>query len=478
MHIRILMASLVTLVALLASVACKPEREPERAPPPPLPKPLPGPMATPEGAKSILLITIDTLRADHLETYGYPRNTSPHMAALARKGIVFENAMSQAPWTLPALASMLTSLYPSQHGVLTNASILAPAVWTIAEALRNVGYRTAAVTSHVWASPRAGMGQGFSRFEEIDFDSVGQASSEKITDMAIAQLKALASEPDPVQADRPFLLWVHYFDPHVTYIRHSEYRFADGYPGPLGAKVPVDLLYRRQRDGRLSQVDIAYIESVYDEEIAFTDAHLGRLLVKAKTLGLADRVVVALTSDHGEAFMEHGRLQHGRDVYDEVVRVPLILGGAIPEELRGTRVAVPVETAWLPSTFMELAGVDEHSFRGPGLLRGRATPLEPGWVISEGSYAWGADERSIAALHESWKLIYRLDDDDYELYNRTSDPAEKIDRYADPNEEAKRVRELLERVIEEHLARGVAMAPTVEIDGTQREHLRALGYAE
>jgi arylsulfatase A-like enzyme len=273
------------------------------------PPPLSESITTPPNARSIVLITIDTLRADHLEAYGYQRATAPNIADLASDGTLFENAISEAPWTLPSISTLVTSLYPSRHGVQRTMSFLTPEAWTVGEALSGVGYRTTGVTSFKWVGPRRGFAQGFDHFELAIGSGRFTVSSGPLTDRAIHRLRALAAGPDPEQVKRPFLLWVHYFDPHINYVRHPEYEFAEGASGPFERDVRLPRLKHRHKAGRLNRTDVAYIEGVYDEEISHVDTHVGRLLSEVSRLGLDDDDVIALTAGRGG---ERGELRAER----------------------------------------------------------------------------------------------------------------------------------------------------------------------
>lgn len=288
---------------------------------------------------NIVLISIDTLRADHLDVYGYSRPTAPNLSRLAEEGVLFEHALSQAPWTLPAMASVLTGLYPSQHGASTSEARIAGRVETLAEALLARGYRTRAVVSHSFVDANHGFARGFERFDESQVLGHDAVTSEAVSRIALEKML-----PD---AGQPFFLWVHYFDPHFTYVHHPEVGFAGRSEGRFGSAIPARLL---SRPGRVSDSELEHIRAVYDEEIRVTDWAVGALLDGIEALGLKENTVVLVTGDHGEYFLERGRFFHGKDVYEELVHVPLIIGGDLPEALRGTVVERSVETASIPAT--------------------------------------------------------------------------------------------------------------------------------
>ena len=413
---------------------------------------------------NIVLLTIDTLRADHLEVYGHHRATAPALARLAERGVRFSHAVSQAPWTLPAMASLHSSLYPIQHGADAAGRALPETAETLAERLEAIGYHTVAVVSNEFVSTKHGFDQGFEIFDESNVRGHEAVTSRDLTLTALASLNELGE---------PFFLWVHYFDPHFTYVRHADYGFADGYAGELPDQLTSGRLVQEQRLP-MSAEDLDYIRAVYDEEIAHTDAWVEVLLQ-----GLEDRYgdddnVFIVTSDHGEYFLERGRFFHGKDVYGELVDVPLIIAGAIDERLRGAVVDDVVETRSIPLTVIGLLGLSAGGFAGIDLLEAAPSSAGP-TAVAESSHAFGADERKVAVVHGGWKLIHRLDDDAYELYDLVADPAERHDRYAELGGQDDRVVDLMGRLQE--LRSLPRLAPrTVNLTPEAVERLRALGY--
>lgn len=320
---------------------------------------------------NVLLITLDTVRADHLSMEGYDRPTAPILAGLARAGFRFERAYSPMPATGPAHSTLMTGRFPRDHGVLRNGVPLPASAETLAERLRDAGYRTAAVVSGYPLVARFGLDQGFSAYED-DFpaetasiprgrwegqamagayDRRGDATAER----ALAQLRTLA------EARRPFFLFVHFFDAHHPYAPPRPY--ADAFASE-----------------RPDEVDD------YDGEIAFADAQIGRLLDALRAAGALERTLVVVTSDHGEGLGDHGVARHGSVVYDEALRVPLLFSW--PGRLAHGTSAAGVSLADVAPTVLELAGLEARAARGDDglslapLLRGaggfpaRRLPLE------------------------------------------------------------------------------------------------------
>ncbi|MFN0008802.1 MAG: sulfatase, partial [Planctomycetota bacterium] len=285
------------------------------------------------GRPNVLFVSIDTLRADHLGCYGWPRPTSPNLDALASKSVVFESAQSSSSWTLPSLASLMTSMQASAHSCDQIASRLDPSYTTMAEILRDSGYDTAFVASHVFLSAGYGLQQGFTHVDTRILQDESAITSPAVTDWGLAWLHDKAAADDGV----PWFLWLHYFDPHAPYLVH------EGISERFGTETDLDR---------------------YDGEIAFTDQHLGRLLEAFERLGLAENTILVVVADHGEEFGEHGVQGHGYDLHEEVVRGPLIVRapGIAPR-----RVSEVVPTVDVMPTLLELCGA-----RGRNEVEGRS----------------------------------------------------------------------------------------------------------
>lgn len=280
---------------------------------------------------NVLLITVDTLRRDHLEPYGYKRATSPRLSAFAVDAIVFEDAQSQAPWTLPSLASLMTGLETSAHGCRTFYDALAPSYETLPERLFATGYDTGAVASHVFLGRDYGLDQGFVHFDDelvLEMTRSDEViSSPKVTEKGIAFLEAQAEAQTAGTTDHPFMLWLHYFDPHADYLRHAEIS------GKFGTKRPVDL---------------------YDGEIAFTDRAIGRVLDTLQASGLDKNTIVIFTADHGEEFGDHNGIDHGHTLFAELLDIPLIIRAPGFEPARVEQMVRSIDVA---NTLCELLGI-------------------------------------------------------------------------------------------------------------------------
>jgi len=399
----------------------------------------------------IVLIVVDTLRADHLGAYGYDRGTTPHLDALARQGTVFDAAWSAAPWTLPSVMSIMTSRYPSSHRVENDGLKLGADTPTLAETLQRSGYATAAFVSHVYVSAPFGFGRGFETFEDFGLSRPGyrleagmEPRADRVTDSALAWLDR--------QGRRPVFLFVHYFDPHWPYDPPETFRP----PGEAGYHGSLDAAYdsiSRFLDPRQPLPDDyrAFLLARYDGEIRFVDEQIGRLLDHLSASERGPRAWVVVTADHGEEFKEHGSMGHGRRLYEEVVRVPLIIRrpgkGGTPDV--AARVGAPVSGIDLFPTLAAAAGASPPAdVQGTSLL-----PLlqPPGPRPPAGRPLVCETIRLNAHLKAvrvgPLKLIQSMDENRAELYDLAADPREARDvAGARPDDRKALARELFSRV--------------------------------
>jgi arylsulfatase A-like enzyme len=304
---------------------------------------------------NLVLVSIDTLRADHLGAYGYGRATSPSIDRLAREGVVFERAYSTSNWTLPAHVSMLTGLYPTRHGAHHPRRAPAAEVGLLPEALGRRGYRSAAVVSTVaFLEKKYGLARGFEVYDDESafparFPEASRfVSSERVHARAVELLDELGD------GGAPFFLFLHYFDVHADYVPPPPFdrMFAPG--DGVRLDLPESEEPRRGHAERLA--------ALYDGEIRWVDSWIGRLLDELDRRDLAGRTLVVVTADHGEEFLEHGDWLHGRNLYDTSMRVPLVVrfpGGAHA----GRRVTAPVSLVDLGATLLAAAGAGDGSWQ-------------------------------------------------------------------------------------------------------------------
>lgn len=434
---------------------------------------------TPGMRPNIVLISIDTLRADHLDLYGYFRRTAPHLSKLAETGIFFNRAVSQAPWTLPSMATIMTSLYPHQHRTFVARSWLNNSMTTIAERLRVDNYYTLGVVSNYFVSRKVGFAQGF-----IEFDENVVKIEDEITSNVITQI----AEEMLANADRePFFLWTHYMDPHYSYYRHPKYRFIKNYRGRFGHRITIaellGILEAKKKDGRIemSPEDFLYLRAVYDEEIAFTDAAVGRLINFVDRMGYARPTVFLVVADHGDLLGEHDDFGHKEYLYDELIHVPLIIGGAIEPSLRNQKVNETVENRDVATTIMKLARVSVHPFKGNDLIEIARRNGDRSEAYSETIGFFTEDLEDKAAISfNKWKLIYNRKSKSYELYDLDADKGEKTNLWR--NRQFSAIRGLLKSRLDAFVGRIEAKQRVpkseITISPSQEKALRALGYIQ
>jgi len=431
---------------------------------------------------NLLFIVVDTLRTDHLGAWGYERDTSPAIDAFASDAIRFERAYASAPWTKPSIASMLTGLYPSMHGTEKMTASLPDESDTLAEILTRVGYDTAGVVSHRLITDEFNFRQGYRTFVKKDAKGHAHLSSAGVTRSATGLLEKLAA------ADRPFFLFVHYFDPHFAYQRHPEIGFAAERAGRLEGGEPMSEL--RRLKPAASPEEVSYIVDLYDEEIRFTDTAIGELLDALREQGLYDDTLIVFTADHGEAFYERGWLGHTRTLYDELIRVPLAI--RLPGDARsGEVIREPVSLVALAATILDALRFDysELELAESSLLplmlgreKGVARP-----IFSEVDYDRHRPTEQLpnrpsgymrSVVRGRHKLIHDRYTDRYELYDLELDPREQSDLSAQRPQLLAEMQGVLGSVVERTEATE-ALAPVQRpISEDDRALLEQLGYID
>jgi arylsulfatase A-like enzyme len=418
------------------------------------------------GSKGVVLISIDTLRRDHVSLYGYPRRTMPGLESLARKAVVFDDAVSTSSWTLPAHASLLTSTYPGVHGATSSSLALSPQLPSLASTLRASGFFTQAMVTHLYLSREFGFGEGFDRHQYLP-----ETRAEEVTDRAIAFLES--------RGDRDFFLFLHYYDPHWHYDPPPPYDTAFD-PGYAGKATGVWWEFKELEAGSIEPEDLRHIEALYDGEILYTDRQLERLFQEMKRLGLFDDALVVVTSDHGEEFLDHGMWEHQKTLYDEQLRVPLVL--KLPRNERGRRAGEQVSLVDVAPTVLEALGIPRPAtFQGRSLLaaaeRASGEPIPEAWAETEHTLD-GSRKIALRRGAASEKAIFTIADTGVavELFDLARDPKElqNLDHRGALDVLKMRLDAYLAEVERRASARGAS--PEVNLDPEDREKLRALGY--
>jgi len=424
--------------------------------------------------RNLLLITLDTLRADHLGLYGYERSTSPELDAFAASATVFEDATCSMPTTLPSHASIFTGLRPTQHGLRRNGQVPSGDLVTLFDLLGEGGAATAAIIASRVLDEQylAGMG-----FDEVIFpgsERQYQTRAQHVTDHAADWLERRVEEPG-----KSFALWLHYYDTHEPYEPPAALAkaFDRGYDGPLPDALDTPTLVAFNDPGTvLSTADLEHIEDLYDAEIAQLDLQLGRLFEHLDRLDVLDDTVVVLVGDHGQALGENAFFGHGLRLLEPVIKVPLIV--RLPGQSEAIRHLGPVETIDLVPTLLELFGLETPSGL-PGVslvqaLAGHEIEAPPFRFIERRAYPDQPDVVAVALHGGSWKAVYYRDEDGSETRHlgRRQGGLDGENLYRPDSTEARWL---------EDAWKGVAAAGTpaaAELDDPTQRMLRALGYID
>ncbi len=450
-----------------------------------------------EQRPNVVLIVVDTLRADRLAFHGCPRNTAPFLDELSQRSLIFENAWSPSSWTLPAVVSTVTSVHPFQHGV-TNleglelgpdeepvpVNCIPAEVETLAETLGSAGYRTFGIVSNVLVGSEVGFDRGFDRFVKLEDEDA---------DVVNAWAR---NWRDDIVAEEPFFLYVHYFDPHDTF--HAREPWFDlsragsesGWPDGLPRKVSetytdLDWLLTRLEPGPdwlgdrraedLSSEELhrllTWIRAAYDSEIGFVDSRI-RALYEMLDL---DEAIVVFLADHGEEFYEHGDLTHGQNLYAETVRVPLLLHLPWDDAPRGRRKTNVTTLDVVPTLRGLLQLPPSEQDQGQDLLADEGQRPVLGLLAGKsGQHALESDLHSIVL--GDYRLI-ALEGGRVELYDVAADPMERKNLAEELPEVVARLLEELDRVESSAPAYLRATRIPEPPSAALLEHLRGIGYA-
>jgi arylsulfatase A-like enzyme len=410
----------------------------------------------PDGPRRIILISLDTVRADHLGIYGYDLPTSPALDRFAASAVVFDDAVAQASATLASHASILTSRIPRHHGAsFANRHGLGAGVPTLAGLLRDAGYRTAAFTGGGQLDRRFGLDRGFEEYRETRFNQ----NFHDTAGLGIEWLRAHRGE-------RVFL-FLHTYEPHHPYVARGLRGLESDYDGPLPPVISLELLKEIKSGSReIDERDLRHIVNAYDNDLRSTDDGFRRLHRFLRRQGLLEDALIVVTSDHGEEFGEHGSVGwHGHTLYEELLRVPLIV--KLPGNAHaGTRVPSSVRGLDIAPTILELAGVPvPDGFQGVSLR-----PLMSPGSLSVDRPALSeldAVPSSVSYRRRPWKL------DGARLFDLDADPLEARDLAPVEPERL----ESLNQSVREWLGILPPPAPErVELEDSTLEQLRALGY--
>jgi arylsulfatase A-like enzyme len=437
------------------------------------------------GQPNVLLISIDSLRADHLGCYGYPRDTSPNIDRLAAEGARFATAVAPSAWTLPSHLTMVTGLAPVEHGVVDSGLFVGRRGTFLAEVLHDQGYATAGFVSGLYVTSRFGYAQGFDHFDDYSAlprrweETHSMISSPIVVEKAERWLDRWQAK----KSRRPFFVFLHMFDVHFDYTPPPPYdrMFAPDYDGLVDA---TNFRWNPDIHPAMAPGDLDQVVSLYDGEIRHADLYVGRLLDRLRSEGLLDDTVVVLTSDHGDEFYEHGRSGHGQHLLDSMLLVPLIMRypAVIPA---GRVVDRQVRLMDIGPTILEAAGL-----RVPAEF-GTLQPSRPAdfrslvdWIRAEpdgsvpGVVAHGDHKGVISSVRtDRYKLVRSVIGGVHDaLYDLEVDPEEQRDVARQQPEQTRTLIELMDRFRQSRTSEKAGQSK--ELSDQQREILRSLGYVE
>jgi arylsulfatase A-like enzyme len=442
---------------------------------------------------NVIMVVVDTLRADRVGARLGDRPLTPFLDSLAARSYVFHRAYAQSSWTSPSVASILTSRYPSQHGVVGYRSVLPESELTLPEVLREHGYVTAAVSANVMLNPQLGFAQGYDTYRSLGTILSGpdapklSARAPRVQDAVVAWLDGLSGGA----ARQPKFLYLQFMEPHVPYDPPPD--MLDVVLRVRGHAAPDE----RNVNTLLGKEKLVFpddlvpaVQDLYDAEVAGLDRQLGVLFDELGKRGFLDHAVVVVTGDHGEEFKEHGRMGHRKDLYEEVVRVPLLI--SLPGQTARIEVDEMVSLIDLAPTLLELAGLTiPPTFEGRPLLTERSDqgflrrmlsrfrhadgppPMVTELNLPVGPQRLSPHERAVIVGRH--KLIAGVHGE-REYYDLAADPRESQPAGLNEDERAALDRALSR--FRESVSIAVSPTKTGEVDADTRERMRALGYGD
>ncbi|HUT52380.1 MAG TPA: sulfatase [bacterium] len=433
----------------------------------------------------VIFIVVDAMRADALGAYGAPEDPSPNIDSLAHEGAIFTHAYTSAPFTMTSVATIFTGLYPWQHRVLFSEGgglYLDKSVPSLVQKFREAGYYTAAFSGTYFLFSRNGFAQGFDHFDETCASSFFRDSADCINSRVGEWL--YSGGGDMLSAGgNPLFIYIHYVDTHAPYYAPEphRHRFTEDLAKPPRDDTALGEVKQFTGDRpwyqfylKPSPSDVTYLRGMYEGEVSYVDAKIGELL---QMFGDVERLVL-ITADHGEAFNEHGRMEHVEDLHDQVMRVPFIMSSRrSPFKLRkvpqGKRIDDAVRTMDMMPTLLDLAGIEvPHGISGRSLV-----------ALMNGDKLLSAPA---AALHFPdnkpeytlvlwpWKLFSRPESKSFELYRLDTDPGELHDLSASRPQALSDMKAILDSIISLPAPSSANPAPAMDQDTMKR--LNALGY--
>jgi arylsulfatase A-like enzyme len=430
---------------------------------------------------NLVLITIDTLRTDHLSCYGYERNTTPHIDAIAEQGIIFRNVVAPSSWTAPSMASLFTSTYPINHGMVHGINqrkrmkeVLSQDLTTLPEILQKKGYTTFGVSTNHNLTKEFGFGRGFDYFKYLGWKNADMVN------------KTVSSWEGAIKQSEKYFLWLHYNDPHIPYVARSPWieRYA------LQSPDQALRVSRRARSLRrlnefipiLKEDPQAFADllALYDSEISFVDFHIGKLMER---FAFESDALIIITSDHGEEFLEHDYLGHGNNLHQETIAVPLILKQ--PSSSKKKTVERYVNLLDIMPTILDLLDINfpdqtlgESVFERKGILQWFRNIIPKKKTSDYNFMELDKGQHSLKSIMTpEWKYIFNHQDDTEQLYKIDEDPLELNNVFYKEPELCRKFWKRLYHWVSQSKKypprkRRVTLSPEEE------EKLRALGYIQ
>jgi arylsulfatase A-like enzyme len=445
----------------------------------------------PSKQPNVLMIGVDTLRADHVGCLGYMKDTTPTLDRLAREGVLCTRTMSTSGWTLPSVMSVMTSLYPDVHQVYTYTKQLPATVTTLAEVLKANGYTTAGIVGNPIVHSKYGFSDGFDLYDDftISLDSgldVFENHNETFTDQHVVctseLLTRIAAKWLERRSGEPFFLFVFYMDPHYDYVPPTPFdmMFDPNYRGDIDGR---GIRKEPRHSQRPPDRDLQHLLALYDGEIRYTDTYVAKLVQILADRALLENTFIVLFGDHGDEFYEHGKTAHDRTLYDEIIHVPLILWW--PDQLpAGKRVEALTSVVDIMPTMLDYLGLHhEGPVQGISLR-----PLIEGKVDRVHDTVWAELNTWThvqAVIGERDKLIRNVADNTWELYHPPDDPREKTNLYDQSSAAdayhammAKRERRIRDNGVLSNRFVSGTKAQDVPVSEQQLQQLKTLGYVQ
>jgi len=443
----------------------------------------------PGAPRNVLVVLIDTLRADRLGSYGNERGLTPFLDEIAAKGVVFSNAFAPSSWTVPSIASLFTSHYPSQHKVTTFDSKVPDEAVTLAEALSSRGFLAAGFTANFRLTKELGYAQGFDEWRRYTGRTSIKVRGDHLRDESLQWLE----QQSVLQSAKRQFLYLHFMEPHAPYQPIQPYRSRFFVPVDGVNEVAANEKMGRINFAAITPEEIKLLRSLYDGEVASIDAELRELFRLLEAQGFLRDALVVITADHGEEFKEHGRTAHGHALYDESIRVPLIV---VAPGLEPDVVDENVSLVDVTPTILELLKLSpEPNFEGRSLVDLMDRPSLADWLSSNGESSrdvlselpptgsrFDVRAHSQAVVRGSLKLLLALKGSGKqkqvvpEIYDLAADPGERKPNPSRLTEKREALQAALIEQTQSLARRGSLERETVPVDEATKEKLRALGY--